>query len=219
MAYTQGECTYGAWLLAQWLPTNMGNANTWVSDASKDGLSISAAPVVGAAMVFNGNYPGSDGDGHVGIVQSIGSNGYPVIKEMNAGRNGGGFGLYDTYQTTAYDTSFVEGYIVPPGSASANSTTSAQLSGDVLPQLQVPWPISIFTGGGTIANPNGVNTNPNPLGIVEAILGPALKAGEVLLGAIIVFVGLYFIAKDAGASGVTNVIGKIPGVGAIKGLA
>ena len=126
--YTPGECTWGAASLASWIPAGLGNADTWVTRAISAGLPTGSSPAVGAAMVFDSSYPGSGGYGHVGIVQSIGAGGFPVIKEMNAGRGGGGFGLYDNYQTTAYDAGFVSGYIYPPGSSAANGATSASLA-------------------------------------------------------------------------------------------
>lgn len=228
MAYTFGECTYGAALIATWLPSNLGNAATWVNDAAKDGLSISQSPVIGAAMVFSGSYPGSGGDGHVGIVQSIGSNGYPIIKEMNAGRNGGGFGVYDTYQTTAYDASFVEGYIMPPGSDSANTTTSANLLAASKSGFQwwnpgtwIAPPDANPVYGGTPGASNPVGTpGTGAWGVdLSGVLVFISKSGEVLIGVAVLIVGLYFVAKGAGAPSVTNVIGKVPGMGVVKGIA
>lgn len=230
MAYTFGECTYGAYLLASWLPTDMGNASTWVQMAAKNGLSISQSPVVGSAMVFTSSYPGSEGDGHVGIVTGIGSNGYPIIKEMNAGRNGGGFDLYDTYQTNASDLRFLEGYIVPPDSASA-STTSASTLASQSPSVPLPYPggvlnpmnipFEITNAGIGVATGGGIDLNPTDWvkSFVGGIFIPIEKMGEIFLGAVVLLVGFYFIAKDAGAPGVTNIIGKIPGISVVKGLA
>lgn len=229
MAYTFGECTYGAFNLAPWLPTDLGNADTWVSRAITDGLQTGSTPQVGSAMVFNTSYPGSSGYGHVGIVTAIGKNGYPIIEEMNAGRDSGGFNKYDSYQTTAYDIGFLEGYIYPPSNAQPTATLMSDISkaGGTIGQTatttgaSVPnpvpwydwfnpaeWPIAI-AGSAATGNLNPAGTIGSA---VSGILEPISKGGEVLIGAVVLLVGLWVLIKQAGMTPppVINVVSKLP---------
>lgn len=218
MGYTAGQCTWGAAKVATWIPDTLGNAANWVANASKARLSTGTTPQIDAAMVFNGNYPGSEGDGHVGIVVAMGSNGYPIILEMNANRDGGGNGVYDTYQTTSKDVAYLAGYIYPPNAA-ASATTASNLKNLVTGNNKGSNAIDWVSGGVAAITGQAAGDATSALGAwVAPVLNFVTKGGEVLLGAVVVMVGLFIIAKQTGIEGaVVNAAGDvtdhIPGVG------
>lgn len=201
--YTPGECTWGAANLASWIPGGLGNADTWYARAPGMGLTTSMQAKVGAAMVFTSGYPGSQGFGHVGIVTGLGPNGYPIIEEMNASRDGGGFNTYDSYQTGPQDLAYLAGYIWPTGSGvSANPNTSATLAGQ---------PNATLTGGLTFNGPFGwlfpqpaVPGGPGYFNSdwIGALLAFSKAAGEVLIGALMLLYGINLIAKESGGPSV-----------------
>src|ERR1019366_858181 len=130
--YTAGQCTYGASVIESWIPPGLGDADQWVSRAPSKGLKVMQTPTIGAAMTFTSSYPGSQGHGHVGIVTDIGPNGYPRIIEMNANRDGGGKGIFDSYQTTSRDVAYLAGYVVPangPADGGVSQVTGSSLAG------------------------------------------------------------------------------------------
>lgn len=91
--YTWGNCTYG---VASWInvPQDLGNANQWAYNASREGFTVSPIPRVGSVAQTTGGYAG-----HVALV--IGVDGDTVtIQEMNYA------GLGVTSQRTAPINSF-----------------------------------------------------------------------------------------------------------------
>lgn len=81
--YDYGYCT---WYVAnkrlaagRSMPTNLGNAATWVVRASAYGLSTGRTPQVGAAVVT-----ATRGAGHVALVERINDDGSIWISEMNS---------------------------------------------------------------------------------------------------------------------------------------
>lgn len=239
-SYTIGECTYGAALLAPWIPAGLGNADTWVPRAKAKGLPTGTIPVIGAAMVFVSGYPGSQGYGHVGIVRSISKNGYPVIEEMNARRDGGGKGIFDTYQTSGNDVAYLEGYVYPPGTktAAASPITASTLANNsgppttaqgILGSLNIPFtpgynpllPPFFFNPVSAADTATGTDITTGQATSATLFSGAITfveKGGELLIGIVVFFVGVYLIAKDAGGPSVTNVIGKIPSVAKIGAM-
>lgn len=82
--YAYGWCTWYAW---QWrkdnlgdaMPSNMGNANSWARAAAAAGYAVNRTPVAGAVFqTTGGSYYG-----HVGIVNSVNSDGSITISDMN----------------------------------------------------------------------------------------------------------------------------------------
>lgn len=207
--YTVGECTYGASLLESWIPPGLGDADQWISRAASKKLAISRTPVIGSAMVFSGAYPGSQGHGHVGIVAGIGAGGYPVIEEMNANRDGGGKGLYDTYQTTARDTAYLDGYLMPSKGQPSPVTASSLVGAGNTARIN-------YVTGSSNGLPNLNPTDAATSVITGAFSGAVpfiVKAGEIVFGIVAMIVGLYFISKSAGVSVPgSGIIQKLPGV-------
>ncbi len=72
--YVAGYCTWHAKNMRPDLPNNLGNAISWVSRASAQGIPTGSTPRTGA-IAQRGN--------HVGYVQSVNSDGTFVISDMN----------------------------------------------------------------------------------------------------------------------------------------
>lgn len=87
--YTAGWCTWHAAdkraAAGKPIPNNLGNAETWGSRLQSQGYSLSSTPTVGAVVIF----PSSQN--HVAYVESIDSNGNPVISEMGWGMQAWGY--------------------------------------------------------------------------------------------------------------------------------
>lgn len=81
-SYDYGECT---WYVAskRQIPSNWGNANTWLNNSQTAGYTTSTIPRVGAiAWTGEGYY------GHVGLVEQV-AGGLVQISEMNNSALGG----------------------------------------------------------------------------------------------------------------------------------
>jgi surface antigen len=80
--YDPGYCTWWVAKLRQEagdpVPVNLGNAATWVIRARADGLATGSVPQVGAAAVLS-----TRGEGHVGYVTAVNSDGTFTVSEMN----------------------------------------------------------------------------------------------------------------------------------------
>jgi len=74
--YPYGYCTYYV-ASRRAVPSNMGNAKSWLSSASRNGMATGSSPAVGAIVVTSESWWG-----HVAYVESV-SNGYITISEMN----------------------------------------------------------------------------------------------------------------------------------------
>jgi surface antigen len=77
-AYTRFLLAHGGPLGIDW------TAKDWVANAQNAGLSTGQVPEAGAVMVFQPGAFGAHSDGHVAIVNSIGSDGSFTISEMHA---------------------------------------------------------------------------------------------------------------------------------------
>lgn len=66
-----------------------GNASTWAINAASAGLVVNHTPAVGAIAQWNAYADGSGYAGHVGIVESVNSDGTITISEMNNYAYGG----------------------------------------------------------------------------------------------------------------------------------
>ena len=76
--YVAGQCTQWAWYKRQDLPSNLGNARTWATNASRAGFTVNRTPSAGAIFQTpNGTY------GHVGYVEAVNEDGSIVVTEMN----------------------------------------------------------------------------------------------------------------------------------------
>lgn len=94
--YTPGNCTYGvsSWVV---VPQDLGNANTWASQAAAEGYTVSSTPKVGAVAQTS-----AGAEGHVALVIAI--NGSQVeVQEMNYE----GLGIVDTRWTNITDWSYI----------------------------------------------------------------------------------------------------------------
>lgn len=86
--YAPGNCTWYAYERRQQLGRPVGsfwgNANTWASSGAAAGYRVDRVPAAGAVLVDRAGYYG-----HVGVVESVQSNGDIVISEMNNYAYGG----------------------------------------------------------------------------------------------------------------------------------
>lgn len=78
--YVEGNCTWYAKSRRPDLPNNLGNANTWATEAAAQGIPTGSRPRPGAIGVsLEGYY------GHVVYVESVNGDGTMTISEMNYG--------------------------------------------------------------------------------------------------------------------------------------
>lgn len=86
--YAPGNCTWYAYErraeLGRPVGSFWGNANTWAYNARAAGYKVNNKPAAGAVLAEGGGYYG-----HVGVVESVKSNGDIVISEMNNYAYGG----------------------------------------------------------------------------------------------------------------------------------
>ncbi len=88
--FPQGQCTYGASLqyhnaTGYWVPFS-GNANQWAANAYAYGWQVSSEPVVPSIICLQAGVQMADAvDGHVGVVQSINSDGSVNVISLNWG--------------------------------------------------------------------------------------------------------------------------------------
>jgi surface antigen len=130
-SYAVGQCTWGVASLLAWIPAGLGNANQWIANAAKKGLTISQSPSVGDVVVYQGGVsaatpysPSAEYSslGHVGVVSALGPADTFTVEEMNYNADGGGLGIYDTRKSS---TQNVQGFIQPPAGTSGFSSTAA----------------------------------------------------------------------------------------------
>lgn len=82
--FPYGQCTWWAMQKRPDLAGSVwGNAWQWAGEASAHGKAESAAPRVGAIVVFQPGVQGADWYGHVGYVTQVGANGSFAVSEMN----------------------------------------------------------------------------------------------------------------------------------------
>jgi surface antigen len=93
--YTAGYCTWYVKNRRPDLPNNLGNANTWYSRATAQGMATGSAPRVGAVGVST-----AGSLGHVVYVESVNPNGSVNVSEMNFR------GLYVTSTRTVAASNF-----------------------------------------------------------------------------------------------------------------
>lgn len=91
--YAYGNCTWYAYerrmQLGRPIGSFWGNASTWALNARAAGFRVDNSPEVGAIAQWNAGAGGSGYAGHVGVVESVNSNGTITISEMNNGSYGG----------------------------------------------------------------------------------------------------------------------------------
>lgn len=76
--YAYGNCTWYVKNRAPDIPNGLGNANMWLINAQRMGMSTGSQPKVGAVAQTSGGRLG-----HVAIVDSVNSDGTVTISEMN----------------------------------------------------------------------------------------------------------------------------------------
>jgi surface antigen len=85
--YAYGNCTYYAYerraALGRPIGSFWGNASSWAFSAAAAGFTVDRNPEVGAVAQWDAYQGGSYGAGHVGIVESVNSDGSITISEMN----------------------------------------------------------------------------------------------------------------------------------------
>jgi surface antigen len=85
--YAPGNCTFYAYerrmQLGRPIGSFWGNASSWAISARSAGFTVDRNPEVGAIAQWNAYQGGSYGAGHVGVVESVNSDGSITISEMN----------------------------------------------------------------------------------------------------------------------------------------
>lgn len=85
--YTTGQCTYYAFdrraELGKPIGSLWGNASNWAYSANQAGFNVDRTPEVGAVFQSGPGQNGAGAYGHVGVVESINSNGSVTVSEMN----------------------------------------------------------------------------------------------------------------------------------------
>lgn len=85
--YTTGQCTYYAFdrraELGKPIGSLWGNASNWAYSANQAGFNVDHTPEVGAVFQSGPGQNGAGAYGHVGVVESINSNGSVTVSEMN----------------------------------------------------------------------------------------------------------------------------------------
>lgn len=122
-SYVWGTCT---WFIAEtlsWIPAGLGNADEWLTNARKKGLSTENYPSVGDVVVYGPGHGYDPNYGHVAIVTGVlpAGRGEPLrftVKEMNAQ----GLDVVSTRTSTMSD---VLGFIKPPNSSSGGGSSSS----------------------------------------------------------------------------------------------
>ena len=98
-SYAWGQCTWYAKNKRPDLPNNLGNANTWYSQAAAAGYDVGSTPEAGAVGVTTeGAY------GHVVYVESVNEDGTANISEMNYA---GGIGVVHTRTVAPNEFSYI----------------------------------------------------------------------------------------------------------------
>jgi surface antigen len=188
--------------------------------------------MVGAVAVLEPGTPGLNVsvDGHV--MDVVGVSGDSVsVRDMNWN--------YKPFQvsTHALAASSISGYIYPPGGAAPTTSTAASdlsaTSGSPAPGVPLPFPggilnplnipfevtnvgIGVATGGqvGASTSTSGILSE-----VLSGIFGGAIvfleKGGEVLIGVVAVFAGIFILVKHSSAGGsVINVATQTAKTGA-----
>lgn len=106
-SYIFGECTYGACLLAPWIPEGLGDAGDWATDAVAAGLNVTNIPTV-SSVVSYARGDGYSSFGHCGFVLDTYSDGSFLVREMN-------YVAWDQYDDRVSSTYDVAGFILAPG--------------------------------------------------------------------------------------------------------
>lgn len=84
-SYPAGQCTWFVKNAAPWVGNNWGNASGWGASAAAAGRSVNGTPAAGSVVVFAPGQGGASGFGHVGVVDSVNSDGSISISEGNYG--------------------------------------------------------------------------------------------------------------------------------------
>jgi surface antigen len=98
-SYAWGQCTWYAKNKRPDLPNNLGNANTWYSQAAAAGYAVGTVPKAGAVGTTTaGSF------GHVVYIESVNADGTVNISEMNYA---GGIGVVHTRTTKASEFTYI----------------------------------------------------------------------------------------------------------------
>lgn len=81
--YPAGQCTWFVKNAAPWAGNNWGNAAGWGASAAAAGRSVNGTPAGGSIVVFAPGQAGAGAFGHVGVVDSVNSDGSITISEGN----------------------------------------------------------------------------------------------------------------------------------------
>lgn len=153
-SYTVANCTRFVAGALSWIPAGLGNAGEWLGKAQAKGLPTigpTSSPPVGSVAVWN-----TGAFGHVAEVIGTVPGGFQVAEENFTG----GLGRTDVRNVTGSALGGLEGFILPPGGASA------------LPVV-----------GGLAAGVQGALTAPEAIAGLPASIGHGVANAGVALGA------------------------------------
>lgn len=109
LRYIWGQCTRLVAELFSWIPSGLGDAGDWLTNARAQGLQTGTTPAPGAVAVW-GRQSGMP-FGHVAAVQRLIPGGIEVAEENWLGSN-----RTDVRDVTGSDLAGISGFIYPPDS-------------------------------------------------------------------------------------------------------
>ena len=192
LGWAWGQCTAFAARVAGWAQGKVkGNANAWYASGSAAGLATSRTPEPGDIAVFSSAFPGSKGYGHVAVVTGVNGDEFSVAQGNVEGLDVASAGEYSA------DSSYLEGFLVPPSSAAAatTATDAAYLAGDTSAAAAPAAAGSSSSTPSTTAGQLGQGLGQQAIaglsgaleGVSSAISTPVLIA--VLVAVVVVYVG------------------------------
>lgn len=156
LTYAANNCTQFVAKQFSWIPPFLGDAGNWLKSAPGKGIQTSNVAAPGEVAVLGADKIG--GVGHVGIVQSINSDGSVVLHDQN-------WDLKGTVMTHTVPASLITGYLVPPGGVAPGSATGPI----AIPQL--PGLASFFTSVGVAPGDFLIRAGFIILGIILVAVG------------------------------------------------
>lgn len=200
LSYTFGNCTQFVAGTFSWVGAHWGNGCQWADSAKAQGLTITKKPTAGAIAVYDCSLPGSDGNGHVAVVDKINSDGSFMLNEVNWNA----FNTVDSRQEalTSSTGQHIIGFILPPGvtldSASQPGVTTTGFN-----------PFDPTQLANTIT------------GIGKTIEQDLFRVALVVLGVFVIFLGIGLLLSSELRNTLDSSVGKVPGAhaaSASKGL-
>lgn len=199
LSYTFGNCTQFVAGTFAWVGAHWGNGCQWADSAKAQGLTVTKQPTAGAIAVYDCGLAGSNGNGHVAVVQKLNSDGSFLLNEVNWNA----FNTVDTRQESLGSATgqHIIGFILPPGTTLDNSTPG------------------VTTTGFNPLDPTQLTKAITNIGkIVEQDL---FRLALIMLGVFVIFLGIGLLLSSELRNALDSSVGKLPGThaaSASKGL-